>query len=94
MTFKEFQVFKLKLNREVFIETGCGHISERIQRQEFEKAKLRKLIATGKQVPARTVEKQVVRWERMLARMELTQSRLQKLKVEQITNQHPHAEIQ
>ncbi len=53
-----------------------------IQRIEFRRQKLKKLITAGKGIDSRTVQAKLARWKRQLDRLDKSESRLSELKTD------------
>jgi hypothetical protein len=82
MTRKEFEVFRLSLEKEKFPKAISDPIDYGIQRTIFKREKLRKLITIGKNIRSRTVQAKIERWKRQLSKLEQSQAHLTELKQE------------
>jgi hypothetical protein len=82
MTRKEFEVFRLSLEKEKFPTSVSDPIDYGIQRTIFKREKLRKLINVGKNIRSRTVQAKIERWKRQVSKLELSQAHLTELKQE------------
>lgn len=80
MTRKEFEIFRLSLEKEKFPKSISDPIEFGIQRTIFKKEKLRKLISVGKNIRSRTVQAKIERWKRQLNKLEQSQAHLTELK--------------
>jgi hypothetical protein len=84
MTKKEFEKLTQSITSERFIGDISDPLEYGIQRGAFEKHKFTRLIAAAKQVKlnGKTVRSKLELWNRMLARTEQSQTRLEKLRKE------------
>ena len=82
MTRKEFEAYRLSVEKETFTKSFSDPIVYGIERTIFRKQKLLKLIDTGKKVKSRTVQAKIQRWQRQLQRLDNSQSHLEKLRTE------------
>ena len=80
MTRKEFEIFRLSLEKEKFHKMVSDPIDYGIQRTIFKKERLQKLIGVGKGIRSRTVQAKVERWKRQLDRLDQSQAHLTELK--------------
>jgi ribosome maturation factor RimP len=80
MTRKEFELFRLSLEKEKLSKAVSDPIDYGIQRTLFKKEKLKRLIGVGKNVSSRTVQAKVQRWQRQLNRLDESQAHLVALK--------------
>ena len=80
MTRKEFEAFRLAVEKEKFTQLASDPIEYGIQRIEFRRQKLKKLINAGKGIDSRTIQAKIVRWKRQLDRLEKSESRLAELR--------------
>jgi len=76
MTRKEFELFRLSLEKEKLPATVSDPIEYGIQRAIFKREKLRRLIGIGKSIRSRTVQAKVERWKRQLDRLSQSQKHL------------------
>jgi hypothetical protein len=82
MTRKEFELFRLSLEKENSPKAVSDPIDYGIQRTLFKKEKLKKLIGAGKNIRSRTVQSKIERWKRQLDKLERSQAHLVQLKEE------------
>jgi len=82
MTRKEFEVFRLSLEKEKCPAAISDPIEYGIHRTIFKREKLKKLISVGKNIRSRTVQSKIERWKRQLHRLENSQEHLTLLKKE------------
>src|SRR5687768_11151923 len=82
MTRKEFEVFRLSLEKEKFPTAISDPIEYGIHRTIFKREKLKKLINIGKNIRSRTVQSKIERWKRQLDRLGNSQEHLTALKKE------------
>ena len=80
MTRKEFEIFRLSLEKEKFPKSVSDPIEYGIQRTIFRKERLKKLIAVGKSIRSRTVQAKIERWKRQLSKLDQSQAHLSALK--------------
>lgn len=80
MTRKEFELFRLSLEKEHPPATVSDPIEYGIQRTIFKKEKLKRLIGVGKGIRSRTVQAKVERWKRQLEKLSQSQKHLLTLK--------------
>lgn len=80
MTRKEFETFRLLVEKEKFTQMASDPLDYGIQRIEFRRQKLKKLISAGKEIDSRTVQAKIARWKRQLSRLEASENRLAGLK--------------
>ncbi|MFN7138444.1 MAG: hypothetical protein ACK4UN_03805 [Limisphaerales bacterium] len=80
MTRKEFETFRLSVEKEKFTKLASDPIEYGIQRIEFRRQKLKTLINAGKSIDSRTIQAKVARWKRQLDRLEKSEARLSGLK--------------
>ncbi len=82
MTLQEFERCRLGLEREKFRGELADPLNFGIDRAQFEKNRLQKLIELGKGVRSKTVQAKIDRWKRQLRRVNVSINRLGKLKAE------------
>jgi hypothetical protein len=80
MTRKEFEAYRLSVEKEKFSKSVSDPIAYGIERTIFRKQKLKKLIDAGKNIDSRTVKAKVERWKRQLNRLDLSQEHLTELR--------------
>ena len=86
MTRKEFEAFRLSVEKEKFTQLASDPIEYGIQRIEFRRQKLKKLINAGKGIDSRTIQAKIARWKRQLDRLGKSESRLNDLKTDITTS--------
>src|SRR5947207_1542971 len=77
MTRKQFETFRLAVEKEKFAKAVADPILYGIERTVFRRQKLEKLIRAGKNVKSRTVQSKVQRWIRQLGRLQNSQTHLE-----------------
>ncbi len=85
MTRKQFELFRLSVEKETFEKNLTDPIVYGIERTIFRRQKLEKLIRAGKMVKSRTVQAKVQRWTRQLERLQNSQDHLEELKKELVS---------
>jgi hypothetical protein len=86
MTRKQFEAFRLSVEKETFAQTFADPIVYGIQRTIFRRQKLEKLIHAGRKVKSRTVQAKVRRWTRQLERLQNSQDHLEQLRKELVSS--------
>jgi hypothetical protein len=82
MTRKQFEKFRLTVEKEQFRGDCLDPISYGIQRALFEKRKFKRLIAAAAKVTGQTVQTKRQQWARQLQRAIMSQERFERLRRE------------
>ena len=85
MTLKEFRELELAIRNERF-ESSSETLTYGVERAAFEQQKLKRLIAAGEQVDAKTVRTKLASWQRQLQRAIHSQARFEKMREEMHAN--------
>ena len=91
MSFKGFEKFRHELFREQFRGENLHPIIYGLERNAFEKRRLRQLIDVGEGVDAITVKSKLVQWKRQIKRLEKVEERFLRLAGEFKLNGGSHA---
>lgn len=92
MTRKEFEAYRLSVEKEQFNKHTSDPLDYGVQRIEFRRQKLKKLINAGKNIDSKTIQAKIVRWKRQLDRLEKSETRLKGLMTDLSTSKlqiHP-----
>ncbi len=79
MTRKEFEAYRLSVEKEQFTLQASDPLDYGVQRIEFRRQKLKKLINAGKTIDSKTVQAKIVRWKRQLDRLQTSETRIRGL---------------